>query len=258
MTRAFPCTTCRRCEPDDLSRGLGLEAALKKASQSLISERWDAEYRRGRYADAPPLPFVDRIVATLRARGLFGGAGLYVGCGNGRNYVPLVKSGLRLYGLDLSAASLRQLATREPELSTRLVCADFRTFASRRRFSYVISIQVFQHGVAADVARYFSRVGSLLAPGGIFFLRVNATSTQIRRPHTTIERNDLGGFTVRYEAGSKHGLPVHFYTCDELHSLTCDDFAVVAEPREDVTVRAPPEAGHWVQWEAVWRRLEDR
>lgn len=117
---------------------------------------------------------------------------------------------------------------------------------------------MFQHGVAADVAGYFSRVGSLLAPGGLFFLRVNAASTQIRRPHTVTEHNDLGGFTIRYESGPKQGLPVHFFARDELHALTRDDFALVAGPREDVTARTPPDTGHWVQWEATWKRLNSQ
>lgn len=223
-------------------------------SQSLVSARWDAEYRKGRYADEPPLPFVDKILARIRASSLAERRGLYIGCGNGRNYLPLVRSGLHLYGLDLSAEALRQLAAREPALSKRLICADFRTFVSRCRFSYVIAMQVFQHGVAADVAGYFAGVGSLLSPGGLFFLRVNAASTQVRRPHTVIERNDLSGFTICYKSGPKQGLPIHFFSRDELHALTRDDFALVAEPREDVTVRTAPETGHWVQWETIWKR----
>ena len=224
-------------------------------SPSLVSARWDAEYRKGRYGEDPPLPFADEILATLRADSLAESMGLYVGCGNGRNYLPLVRSGLRLYGLDLSAEALRQLAIRDRARSTRLICADFRTFVSQRRFGYLIALQVFQHGVAADVARYFSGVRSLLSPGGLFFLRVNATSTQITQPHTVIERNDHGGFTILYDAGPKQGLSVHFYSRDELLALTRDDFAVVAGPREDVTVRTPPGTGHWVQWEATWKRL---
>ena len=223
-------------------------------SRSLVSARWDAEYRAGRYADDPPLPFTDEIVATLRGGLLATSTGLYIGCGNGRNYLPLAKSGLRLIGLDLSTESLRQLAARAPEESGRLICADFREFASRRRFGFVIAIQVFQHGVAADVAGYFSRVRSLLSPGGLFFLRVNSASTRPRWAHTVIERNGHGGFTVLYDAGPKQGLPVHFYARDELLALTRDGFALVAGPREDVSVRTPPEAGSWVQWEAIWKR----
>lgn len=223
-------------------------------SRSLVSARWDAEYRAGRYADDPPLPFTEEIVATLRGGSLATSTGLYIGCGNGRNYLPLAKSGLRLIGLDLSIESLRQLAARAPEESGRLICADFREFASRRRFGFVIAIQVFQHGVAADVAGYFSRVRSLLSPGGLFFLRVNSASTRPRWAHTVIERNGHGGFTVLYDAGPKQGIPVHFYARDELLALTRDGFELVAGPREDVSVRTPPETGSWVQWEAIWKR----
>ena len=56
-----------------------------------VASRWDSEYRAGRYVAERPLPFVDQILSTLRARpGAMAGVGLYVGCGNGRNYVPLV------------------------------------------------------------------------------------------------------------------------------------------------------------------------
>ena len=222
--------------------------------KGLLSACWDAEYRRGRYAGEPPLPFTEEILATVRAGSLARGMGLYVGCGNGRNYLPLVNAGLRLCGLDLSAESLRQLAGRMPVESGRLICADFREFASRRRFGYVIALQVFQHGAAADVAEYFAGVRSLIAPGGLFFLRVNAASTDVRWAHSVIERNEHGGFTVRYEAGPKRGLPVHFYARDELLGLTREDFGLVAGPREDVAVRAPPQTGRLVQWEAIWRR----
>ena len=223
--------------------------------RSSVSACWDAEYRRGRYAEDPPLPFTEEIVATLRDGSLAMCAGLYVGCGNGRNYLPLVKSGLRLFGLDLSArvpspagrpsaagiraTDLRRLPGIHQPAPLRVCGCDFRCF---------------QHGVAADVARYFSRVRSLLSPGGLFFLRVNAASTAPRWPHTVIERNGQGGFTVLYGAGPKQGIPVHFYARDELLDLAHDGFALVAGPREDVALRAPPEAGSWVQWEAIWQR----
>lgn len=222
--------------------------------QALVSSRWDAEYRNGRYSEEPPVLFVDRIIATLRDRQVEKGAGLYIGCGNGRNYLPLVDSGLQLYGLDTSGESLRQLAARRPALSSRLVCSDFRDFDSPRLFDYLIAIQVFQHGTCADVTKYFAQIKSMLSPGGLFFLRVNSVSTEVRRPHTVIEENDLGGVTVLYEAGPKEGLPIHFYTRDELLELTRVDFDIVEEPREDVTMRTSPEAGQWVQWEGIWRR----
>jgi methyltransferase family protein len=86
--------------------------------EGLTASRWDDEYRRGRYVGEPPLPFVSRISTVLKAcPDLYGADGLYIGCGNGRNYLPLIDSGLRLYGLDVSEEVLNGLTrkrTRQP------------------------------------------------------------------------------------------------------------------------------------------------
>ena len=118
-------------------------------------------------------------------------------------------AGLRLYGLDLSAESLRQLAARKPAVSERLICADFRTWQSRRRFGYVIAIQVFQHGDAAEVAGYFAKVASMLDPGGLLFLRVNSdVDPDLSLPqHHRAERSGwddraLRGWTQARSAGA--------------------------------------------------------
>jgi SAM-dependent methyltransferase len=221
----------------------------------LAAQRWDAEYRRGRYTADPPLPFVVTISRTLAARGLAGEApGLYVGCGNGRNWVPLIDAGLNLWGLDVSPEALRQLAERRPAHAARLLHGDFLEFQPPTALAYVIAIQVFQHGTQRDAAAYFARAAELLAPGGLLFVRVNSASTQVVRAHAVIERGEHGGFTVRYEEGSKDGMAIHFYTRPELEALTRARFAAVLEPREDVIDRAPPERGSWAQWQAVYER----
>jgi SAM-dependent methyltransferase len=221
---------------------------------ALAATRWDAEYRRGRYADEPPLAFVDTILGLVRGHGLAGEAGLYVGCGNGRNYVPLVDAGLNLYGLDVSPEALRQLAARRPELAPRLVAGGFQDFRPPVPLAYLVAIQVFQHGGRADAGAYFDRVAELLPPGGLFCLRVNSAATQLMRRHEVIERDAHGGFSVRYLEGPKDGMAVHFYAGPELEALTRARFAAVLEPRQEIIHRAPPEQGFWAQWEAVYRR----
>jgi SAM-dependent methyltransferase len=72
----------------------------------------DAEYAAGRYAGEPPVAFVHDIVAAARDAGADGG--LYIGCGNGRNYIPLAEAGLDLTGLDISGTAIAQLAVRLP------------------------------------------------------------------------------------------------------------------------------------------------
>jgi SAM-dependent methyltransferase len=228
--------------------------------RGLTASRWDDEYRAQRYVDEPPLPFVATILDTLRAAPrTWRGQGLYVGCGNGRNYLPLVDAGLDLMGLDVSPEALKGLAARRPTLPPeRLVCEDFRVFpAAARRFEYVIALQVFQHGDDADVERYVDGVAAVLKPDGLFFLRVNSASTSVYHAHTVLERNALGGFTVRYEEGPKAGMPVHFYSRDELVERLTAAFAPVLEPREDVIAREAPKTGSWAQWETIWARKGD-
>jgi len=221
--------------------------------ERLVALRWDTEYRRGRYVEEPPLPFVADILAALDASpGGRSGVGLYIGCGNGRNYVPLVDAGLRIYGLDLSLEALRQLARRRAGLP--LICGDFRGFAAAGGLSYVVAIQVFQHGTLADVATYFGNVRAALRPGGLFFCRVNSASTQIVREHSVLERTLHGSLTIRYEDGPKDGLAIHFYARQELEELTAGGFETVLAPRECFIEREPPLPGFWAQWEAVWRR----
>jgi len=220
-----------------------------------VAARWDAEFRGGRYVDEPPLSFVSGIVSTLQTHpAALTGVGLYVGCGNGRNYLPLVDAGLNLHGLDISGEALDQLAARRPELATRLTCADFRDLTHEASFDYLVAIQVFQHGLEADASAYFARAAAALRPGGLLFVRVNAATTEIYFHHTVVERNRFGGVTARYEEGPKAGLCVHFYAAEELLDLTRDRFQLLAGPREVVTRRAPPKTGSWSQWEAVWRR----
>jgi len=199
---------------------------------------------------------VQRIVETLRAASSETGTGLYVGCGNGRNYLPLVDAGLDLVGLDVSPEAIRRLVERRPSLvAGRLICDDFLGWApSRPAFDYVIALQVFQHGHDADVAAYLAKVAALVRPGGLFFLRVNSATTQIYHAHTMVERNGLGGFTIRYDDGPKCGMLIHFFSDLELRERLMPLFHPALEPQEDVTVRAAPKTGSWAQWETIWTR----
>ena len=176
--------------------------ARSEVEAKRVARSWDAEYLRGRYGGERPLPFVDEIIRTLEdVSASQAGLGLYVVCGNGRNYLPLVTSGLRIVGLDLSAEALKQLLNSEVGGPRRLACVDFRRGGIRGAFEFVISIQCFQHGGSSDAAVYFDRVKELLRPGGLFFLRVNSVATEIDLAHSVLERGARGGLTIRYDAG---------------------------------------------------------
>jgi SAM-dependent methyltransferase len=218
-----------------------------------VAEAWDVEYAAGRYRDEPPLPFVADVLSAIRAHDLLGPEGLYVGCGNGRNYLPLVRAGLDLVGLDVSAAALARLAERAPDRRERLIHGELSALPAGAAYDLVIGIQVFQHGDRATAHDHFRAAQARLAPGGLFCLRVNAVGTELEHDHDVVERDGGGGFTVRYLAGPKRGLLIHFFAESELDALFAG-YDLVLKPRLSQTWRVTPKRGQWSQWEAIYRK----
>ena len=177
--------------------------AAPAVKRSLASRRWDAEYARGRYAGEPPVEFTKTIIKTVAASGLE--RGLYVGCGNGRNFAALASAGLYMDGIDPSPAAIEQLAARCPSAAGRLWCAELEDFRPGARLDYLVAIQVFQHGGASAAARHFERASELVRPGGALFVRANSASTEVYFGHRVRERTAGGSFTARYDEGPKRG-----------------------------------------------------
>ena len=71
-----------------------------------VQDSWNTVYFPGsKYKDESAIPFTKTIVKTLTVENLLKGKGLYNGCGNGRNYIPLVEEGLDLIGLEMELES---------------------------------------------------------------------------------------------------------------------------------------------------------
>lgn len=223
------------------------------ASLRDIESSWNNEYARGRYRNEPPLAFVDDILGAVRRHQLIDHLGLYVGCGNGRNYLRLVDQGLDLIGLDISGIAIEQLASRIPN-SDRLVRGDLASLAPDERYGLVVGIQVFQHGDREQAHRHLLDACDRVEVGGLFALRVNAADTQLEYDHEVTEQTQGGSFTVRYLEGPKKGLLIHFFDRDELAGLMGDPFEVELPLRLAHTERIPAAHGRWSQWEAIWRR----
>lgn len=217
------------------------------------AERWDAEYRAGRYLDEQPVEFVQDILVCAAGIDLPKARGLYIGCGNGRNYLPLVAGGLDLVGLDISEVALEQLAARAPERAADLVQGDLAALPADAAFSAVVGIQVFQHGREREAHAHMAEALRRVLPGGLFCLRVNATGTDVAHRHQIVERNREGGFTVEYLSGPKEGLAIHFFAEAEVTRLL-SSFEALLPLRLHATERQPPETGRWLQWEGIWRR----
>jgi SAM-dependent methyltransferase len=214
---------------------------------------WNAEYSSGRYAGEPAVGFVDDIVAAAKAAGVAGSPGVYIGCGNGRNYVPLVAAGLDLLGLDISPVALGQLAERVPEYRDRLVLGSLSSLVPGVTYGLVIGIQVFQHGNRAQAHELIETALDLVAPAGLLAVRVNAVGTDVEHAHEVTERHPDGSYSVLYTQGPKAGLTVHFWAANELHSVISRKVPAAVLPlRPQATWRQPAHRGLWMQWEGIY------
>jgi glyoxylase-like metal-dependent hydrolase (beta-lactamase superfamily II) len=186
---------------------------------------WDAEYAAGRYASEQPVAFTSDILAAASQAGP--ARGLYIGCGNGRNYLPLVDGGLDLTGLDISGAAIAQLNARAPDRHDRLVHGGLSDLPAETTYPLVIGIQVFQHGDRATAHAHIRAAQQRRTPGGLFCLRVNATATDVWPRHEVTERHSDGGFTIQYLAGPKQGLLIHFFSSTEVNELFAGGYTPV-------------------------------
>lgn len=214
---------------------------------------WDAEYASGRYAGDPPVGFVDDIITAARDAGIR--RGLYIGCGNGRNYIPLSEAGLDLTGLDISATAISQLAARLPGLRGRLVTGDLSALPEGQRFPLTVAIQVLQHGTRTEAHGLLAESLERVAPRGLFAVRVNAAGTDVHHAHEVTERDADGSYSVRYQEGPKAGLIVHFWAARELDAaVTAAGFGPLLSLRPQATWRTRREQGLWLQWEGIYQR----
>jgi SAM-dependent methyltransferase len=211
---------------------------------------WDAEYASGRYRDDPPVGFIRDIVSAAGSANLR--RGLYIGCGNGRNLIPLSDAGLDLVGLDISWRAVAQLRGRRPG-AARLAVGGIDALRPSAEFDLVIGIQVFQHGNRRQAHTHLTGAAAHVAPGGLLCVRVNAAGSDVRYRHERTEEAGDGGFTIRYLDGPKTGLEIHFFTAAELTSLA-QGFSPLIPPRLESTPHVPPARGQWSQWEAIWQR----
>ncbi|MGH3983799.1 MAG: class I SAM-dependent methyltransferase [Pseudonocardiaceae bacterium] len=217
-----------------------------------VPASWNAEYANGRYRGEPPVRFVEDILAAARRHGLV--RGLYIGCGNGRNLIPLLDAGLDLVGLDISTEAIAQLRERRPDRAGDLIIGDLSALPASTRYELVVGIQVFQHGTRHETHEHLAAAAARVAPAGLLCVRVNATDSDIDKDHHRVEDDNDGSFTVRYLAGPKAGLNIHFFTGGELRDVIGTSFTEEVALRSHRTPRTQPGYGQWSQWEAIWRR----
>ena len=126
-------------------------AVTWRSMRTAAAASWDAEYASGRYLNEPPVGLAYDIVEAAASKDL--SRGLYIGCGNGRNFVPMCEAGLDLVGLDISAQAITQLRRRRPG-AARLIVGDLAALRPSARFELVIGIQAVPGRLTAGAQGY--------------------------------------------------------------------------------------------------------
>lgn len=215
---------------------------------------WNHRYDGGGYEGEPPIPFVDEIAETVKAELGADAQGLYVGCGDGRNFIPLINKDLHITGIDSSGQAIAKLRKKRPDLRQHTQIMSFEEYFSPQSLDFIAAIQVFQHGNEQVTTEYFAHSRRILRAGGLLFVRVNATSTDIVEDHEKYLENESGSFSVRYSGRRARKGQIRFYTERDLARLAEEHgFDVVSGFREETMPREDGTA--WTQWESTWRAI---
>jgi SAM-dependent methyltransferase len=228
---------------------------MEAGTVSRAAAAWDAEYAAGRYQGEAPVAFVEDVLKAAAEQGPERTRGVDVGSGNGRNLRSFLAAGIDMIGLDISQVAIDQLREEMPERAESLICGDISALPSGMRFGLVVAIQVFQHGDRAGAHAEVRRAQDIVEPGGLLAVRVNSVQTDLWPEHEIVQEHVASeGLTLKYLAGPKEGLLIHFFDEAELAGLFAEEFQVVLPPRVMSQPRQAPKPGQWSQIEAIWRR----
>jgi ubiquinone/menaquinone biosynthesis C-methylase UbiE len=121
-------------------------------------------------------------------------------CGYGRHSIPLALLGLRVTGVDCSAAQIREARRRAKACGAKVewILGDGRTFRSRRRFDRVInmftSFGYFEK--EADDETMLGRMTDVLKPGGRLCLDIIHRDYYVRNFHPAMSMETDAGQVV--------------------------------------------------------------
>jgi SAM-dependent methyltransferase len=175
-----------------------------------VAARYDAS-SAGVFAPAVIEPMVD-VLAELAG----GGAALELGIGTGRIALPLARRGVRVHGIDLSAAMVARLRAKPGAEGIGVTIGDFATTRVPGRFSlaYLVFNTIMNLTTQDEQVACFQNVAAHLDDGGCFVIEVMVPELQRLPPGETVRPFDVTpthlGFD-EYDVASQ-GLVSHHYS----------------------------------------------
>jgi SAM-dependent methyltransferase len=186
-----------------------------------VAARYDASEAAMFEADVVE-PAVDFLA------GLAGdGAALELGVGTGRIALPLSRRGVRVHGIDLSAAMVERLRAKPGGDAVAVTIGDFATTRVEGSFSlaYLVFNTIKNLTTQDEQVACFENVAAHLEPGGCFVVEVNLPALQRLPPGETIRAFELGPTKVgfdEYDVATQRLVSHHYSLVDgelDLHSV---------------------------------------
>jgi SAM-dependent methyltransferase len=174
-----------------------------------VAARYD-ESSAGLFDRAAVDPVVD-FLAELAG----GGAALELGVGTGRIALPLAQRGVRVHGIDLSAAMVARLRAKPGAEQVGVTIGDFATTTVDGRFSvaYLVFNTIMNLTTQDGQVACFRNVAAHLEPGGCFVVEVGVPELRRLPPGETVRAFEVGptrlGFD-EYDVATQ-GLVSHHY-----------------------------------------------
>jgi SAM-dependent methyltransferase len=174
-----------------------------------VAERYD-EWDAASFEPAVVDPVVDVLVDHVGD-----GAALELGIGTGRIALPLARRGVRVHGIDLSAAMVARLRAKPGAEDIEVSIGDFATTSVGGTFSlaYVVVNTIMNLTTQDEQVACFRNVAAHLEPGGGFVVEAGVPQLQRLPPGETVRAFDVSATRLgfdEYDVASQ-GLVSHHY-----------------------------------------------
>ena len=201
-----------------------------------VAERYD-EWDAASFAPAVVDPIVDFLAALAGD-----GAALELGVGTGRIALPLAARGVRVHGIDLSAAMVARLRAKPGAEDIGLTIGDFATTRVDGSFALAyLVVNTIQNLTSQDEqVRCFANAAAHLAPGGYFVVEVGVPQLQRLPPGETVRAFDVSperlGFD-EYDVATQGLVSHHYRTVDGALDVQSVPFRYVWPAELDLMAR---------------------
>jgi hypothetical protein len=185
-----------------------------------VAVRYD-ESAADMFAPAVVDPVVD-FLAELAGDG----AALELGIGTGRIAIPLMRRGVRVHGIDLSAAMVVGLHAKPEAEGIGVTIGDFATTTVERTFSvaYLVFNTIMNLTSQDEQVACFQNAAAQLEPGGCFVIEVEVPALQRLPPGETVRAFTVSASRLgfdEYDVVSQGQISHHYVLVDgQLEALS--------------------------------------